>query len=248
MVLDHLKPHIPNTAFVAPSATLCGRVEVWDFASVWSDAVVRGDVRLVRIGAYANVQVSRVKAPKRAARSSVFQDGTVITEAFGPLNDQHDGSTIIGHYVTVGHNCVLRGEKIRKRGKWDSSTDDFVSPATTIEPECLVGMGSTLAEGSYMETQSMLGAGSFLGPGQKVLTHELWAGSPAKKIRDLTEEEIASFKPMAERYHNLAMQHRDVYEQTPVNMDAVWEAERLGLGKIIGYELWISPPPSAEKQ
>jgi carbonic anhydrase/acetyltransferase-like protein (isoleucine patch superfamily) len=99
------------------------------------------------------------------------KDGTIVTEALGPLDDVHDGSCIIGHYVTVGHNCVLR--------------------ATTIEPECLVGMGSTLDEGSYMEKQSILGAGSYLGPGQKVLSGELWAGNPAKKIRDITEEERA---------------------------------------------------------
>jgi carbonic anhydrase/acetyltransferase-like protein (isoleucine patch superfamily) len=76
--------------------------------------------------------------------------------------------------VTVGHNCVLR--------------------ATTIEPECLVGMGSTLAEGSYMEKQSILGAGSYLGSGQKVPSGELWAGNPAKKIRDITEEEREVWK------------------------------------------------------
>jgi hypothetical protein len=58
LIVNDLEPHISNTAFVAPSATLCGRVEVWDFASVWSDAVIRGDVRLVRIGAYTNIQVS----------------------------------------------------------------------------------------------------------------------------------------------------------------------------------------------
>jgi carbonic anhydrase/acetyltransferase-like protein (isoleucine patch superfamily) len=57
--IDYRGPHISNYAFVAPSAALSGLVEVWDYASVWSDAVVRGDVRLVRIGAYANIQVRR---------------------------------------------------------------------------------------------------------------------------------------------------------------------------------------------
>jgi carbonic anhydrase/acetyltransferase-like protein (isoleucine patch superfamily) len=40
-----------------------------------------------------------------------------------------------------------------------------------------------------MEKQSILGAGSYLGPGQKVPSGELWAGNPARKIRDITEEE-----------------------------------------------------------
>jgi hypothetical protein len=58
--IDYKGPHVSNYAFVAPSASLSGLVEVWDYASVWSDAVVRGDVRLVRIGAYSNIQVRRV--------------------------------------------------------------------------------------------------------------------------------------------------------------------------------------------
>jgi carbonic anhydrase/acetyltransferase-like protein (isoleucine patch superfamily) len=98
-------------------------------------------------------------------------------------------------------------------------------------------MGSTLEEGSYMEKGSMLGAGSVLGKGQRVKSGELWGGSPARKLRDLTEEEKLSFKPMAERYHVLANEHKDLYEQTPYPMDAVWEAEKLGLGKYIGYQL-----------
>ena len=115
----------------------------------------------------------------------------------------------------------------------------FLPAATTIEPECLVGMGSTLDEGSYMERGSILGAGSFLARGQRVPSGELWGGNPARKLRDLTDAEKESFKPMAERYHLLAEQHKDLYEQTPYPMDAVWEAEKLGLGKYIGYQLKV---------
>ena len=62
-----------------------GNVEVWEHASVWYGCTIKGDVKLVRIGAYSNVQ-----------------DKTVIQEATMPLDDDHDGSTIIGHYVTIG--------------------------------------------------------------------------------------------------------------------------------------------------
>ncbi len=77
----------------------------------------------------------------------------MITEALNPLGPDHDGSTIIGHYVTVGHKCLLR--------------------ACTIEDECLVGMGSVLEEGSYMEHKSMLGAGSVLMKGARVASGEV---------------------------------------------------------------------------
>ena len=52
-----------------------------------------------------------------------------------------------------GHKCVLRG--------------------CTVEDECIVGMGSVLEEGSYMEAQSMLGGGSVLTKGTRVPSGEV---------------------------------------------------------------------------
>jgi len=106
---------------------------------------------LVRIGAFTNIQ-----------------DETVITEAAEPLGVDHDGSTIVGNYVTVGaynllqnneltfatgHRCVLRG--------------------CTVENLCIVGMGSVLNEGSYMERESILGAGSVLMANARVPKHQV---------------------------------------------------------------------------
>jgi hypothetical protein len=46
-----------------------------------------------------------------------------------------------------------------------------------------------------------------------------------------------AFKTMAVRYHDIANVHKDEYETTPVPMDTVWEAEKLGLGHLIGYSM-----------
>lgn len=163
----------PN-AFIAPSATLVGAMEIWDDASIWYNVIIKADVNLVRIGAYVNVQ-----------------DNTVIHEALAPLSLDHDGSTIIGHFSTIGHGCLLK--------------------ACTIEEECLVGMGSILNEGSYMETHSMLGAGSVLERGARVPTGELWVGNPAKFLRMLTEDEIEHIKISAEKYAEVAKEHMDEF-------------------------------------
>jgi gamma-carbonic anhydrase len=166
-----------------------------------NEAVIRGDVRLVRIGAYTTIG-----------------EGTVVTEASGPLSDVHDGSCVVGHYVSVGPNCTLH--------------------ATTIEPECVVGAGSVLAEGSYMATQSRLEPGSYLAPNARVPTGELWGGKPsAAKIRNLSEEERAEHKTLAEHSYAVALTHKDEVEATPYPMEAVWEAEKLGFGNVIGYQL-----------
>jgi carbonic anhydrase/acetyltransferase-like protein (isoleucine patch superfamily) len=138
-----MKPEVIPNVFVAPSASVAGNVELWDNSSIWyacsikgliflpENIQVLGDNKLIRIGAYTNIQ-----------------DGTVVAEAFESLNEDHDGSTIIGHYVTVGHGCSLT--------------------ACTIEDECLVGMGSVLQEGSYMEKHSMLGSKSVLPKGARI--------------------------------------------------------------------------------
>lgn len=118
--------------------------------------------------------------------------------------------------MTVGPNCVLR--------------------ACTIEPECIVGAASTLTEGSYMGTNSILGPGSVLTAGQRVPSGEYWAGNPAKFVRELTEEEKESFKPDAEAYYETVVEaHRKEMDVTPYGMEIVWELEKLGYGPVVGY-------------
>jgi carbonic anhydrase/acetyltransferase-like protein (isoleucine patch superfamily) len=54
----------------------------------------------------------------------------------------------------------------------------------------------------------MLGAGALLSPGKRIPAGELWAGIPARKVRDLTREEIEFFKVSADRYAALAAEYR----------------------------------------
>eukprot|EP01112_Ceratiomyxa_fruticulosa_P003180 TRINITY_DN1354_c1_g1_i1.p1 TRINITY_DN1354_c1_g1~~TRINITY_DN1354_c1_g1_i1.p1 ORF type:complete len:273 (-),score=49.10 TRINITY_DN1354_c1_g1_i1:83-901(-) len=177
-----------NNTFVAPCATISGAVELWTNSSIWYGVTIHADVNLVRIGAWSNIQ-----------------DGTMITEAEKPLSFEHDGSTIIGHYVTVGHGCILR--------------------ACTIEDECLVGMGSILEEGSYMEKQSILGAGSVLRAGQRVPHGEVWVGSPARFLRKITHEEEENFIKQAEAYYRISEKHKEEFFLPGTEYQ---EAEKLG--------------------
>ena len=81
-------PDLSQAAFVAPNATVLGRVEIGPGASIWYGAVVRGDVDLVRIGASSNVQ-----------------DGAVLH------GDPHL-PTVLEDYVTVGHRAVIHSAHI----------------------------------------------------------------------------------------------------------------------------------------
>ena len=61
----------------------------------------------------------------------------------------------------------------------------------TIRDESLIGMGSVISEGSIIDRNSMVAAGSVVLPNTFIPSGQLWAGNPAKFIRNLTEEELA---------------------------------------------------------
>lgn len=83
--LDQDAPQIDPTAFIAPNATLIGRVRIERDASVWFNTVMRADFDTITIGEGSNIQ-----------------DLTMChADAGRPL--------VVGKRVTVGHNCVIHG-------------------------------------------------------------------------------------------------------------------------------------------
>ena len=102
----------------------------------------------------------------KVGKGSNVQDGTIIhvdAPEFGGT------PTIIGNNALVGHRCMLHG--------------------CTVEDGGFVGMASTMLDGSCVSTGGFLAAGAFLGPGKTVPAGEMWAGLPARKLRDLRENE-----------------------------------------------------------
>ena len=102
--------------------------------------------------------------------------------------------TIVGDDVLIGHNVTLHGCRLH----------DF----------SFVGIGSIVLDDAVVEEIGMLAAGSMLLSGRRVGQGELWAGSPAKFKRHLTDQEIEKNRSMGEHYYQLALQHhRDAYGQ-----------------------------------
>ena len=116
------------------------------------------------------------------ARSNI-QDGSVIhvTHRYGELPEGH--ATHVGNDVTVGHKVMLHG--------------------CTVEDLCLIGMGSTVLDGAVIRSKVLLGAGSLVPEGKDLEGGYLWLGRPAKKIRELTEEEMRWFEYSAMHYVKL---------------------------------------------
>ena len=88
--------------------------------------------------------------------------------------------TIIGNYVTIGHSAIIH--------------------ACTLENHSFIGMGAIIMDGAVINSYSMVAAGALVTPGKIVPRGELWAGSPAKKMRDLSEDEFKMIEISAERY------------------------------------------------
>ncbi len=162
--------------------------KIADSAFVAENAVIIGDVE---IGPEANIwygvvirgDVNRIRI---GARTNV-QDGTVIhVDAEG--EHWHGIPTIVGAGVTIGHKALLH--------------------ACTVEDDAFVGMGSIMLDGSVIESGGMLAAGATLTPRKRVPKGQLWAGSPAKMMRDLTPDEVAYFKISADHYVWLANQYK----------------------------------------
>jgi len=116
------------------------------------------------------------------ARSNI-QDGSVIhvTHRFSELPDGHP--TIVGEDVTVGHKVMLHG--------------------CTVEDLCLIGMGSIVLDGAIIRSKVLLGAGSLVPEGKELEGGYLWLGRPAKKMRELTEDELKWFEYSAKHYVKL---------------------------------------------
>lgn len=114
------------------------------------------------------------------ARSNI-QDGSVIHADKG-------FPTIIGDDVLVGHMVMLHGGVVADRG--------------------FVGMGATMLNGARVEGDGMLGAGALLTGGKIVGARELWAGRPAKFVRELDDAAIAEMIAGTRRYAERAQQYR----------------------------------------
>ncbi len=94
----------------------------------------------------------------------------------------------IGEYVTIGHQVTLHG--------------------CTICDESLIGMGAIVLDGAVVEKHVLVGAGSVVPPGARLESGYLYIGSPAKKIRPLSVEEICFFKQSALNYLKYGEAHR----------------------------------------
>jgi len=154
------EPQIDESAHIAQNATVIGKCRIGKEASIWYNAVLRGDSDTISIGDRTNIQ-----------------DGTIVHSSTGV-------KTILGDDVTVGHAAIIH--------------------ACTIHNNCLIGMGATVLDKAVIEENVIVGANSLITSGKVIPRNSLVMGSPAKVIRELTEDEVESIRQSSLHYVELS--------------------------------------------
>ena len=157
-------------------------------AFVAPGVVLVGDVEIgsrasIWFGCVLRADVNKIRV---GARSNI-QDGTVVH--CESARDGKDGfSTIIGEDVLIGHMVMVHG--------------------AILEDRAFIGMKSSLLNGTVVEGDAMVAAGALVA-GKRIPKGQLWAGTPAKYMRDLTEQDIKGMRAGTLRYETNAQIYRE---------------------------------------
>jgi len=112
-----------------------------------------------------------------------IQDGTILHVTRVSIQNPEGYPLIIGDDVTVGHQCMLHG--------------------CILGDRILVGMGSIVMDGTVVENDVFIGAGTVVPPNKVLRSGYLYVGNPMKEARPLKEAELNFLKASAENYVEL---------------------------------------------
>lgn len=92
------------------------------------------------------------------------QDGAVIHCTY------KRSKTVIGNNVSIGHNAIVHG--------------------CTVHDDVLIGMGAVVMDGAVVESNTIIAAGAVVLEGTLCTGGAVWAGVPAKKVKDISAEKL----------------------------------------------------------
>ena len=153
-------------------------------------------------GAWVSPSADLIGDVRLAARASIWfgailrADNTAIL--IGEDSNIQDGAIghsdpgvplTIGARVTVGHQAILHG--------------------CTIADDCLVGMGARILNGAVLESECLVGAGALITEGKRFERGSLIVGSPARVIRQLTDDERQGLRVSAAHYAEKAQRYAE---------------------------------------
>ena len=167
--------------------------KIADDAFIAETAVIIGDVE---IGAGSSVWygcVLRGDTNKiRIGRNTNLQDGTIVHcnhDRAGDYRETGGGEpALIGDNVVVGHMALIH--------------------ACTVGDGAFIGMRSLVLDLAVVEPGAMVAAGAVVTPNKVVKSGQLWAGLPARFVRELSDEDVAEAAYIAAHYGKLGAAYR----------------------------------------
>ena len=116
----------------------------------------------------------------RIGKNSNVQDHAMLHVSHKKADKPNGSPLVIGEDVTIGHHVTLHG--------------------CTIGNRVLIGINSIVLDDVIIPDDVMIGAGTLVPPGKVLESGYLYVGSPAKKVRPLTEQELAFLPYSAQNY------------------------------------------------
>ena len=158
------------------------RPTIHDSVFLAPTATVIGDVEIgegtnIWFGCLVRGDMNVIRIGKRVN----IQDLTVVHV------DSRKYGTFIGDDVTIGHSAVIH--------------------ACTLEDRCFVGMQACVMDGAVVETGAMVAAGALVPPGKTVKAGQLWAGTPARFVRDCADQEQQMIERVPPEYWAMAQEY-----------------------------------------
>lgn len=119
----------------------------------------------------------------RIGSGTNIQDGTVVHVSRTPT-----GQTVIGDNITIGHQALIH--------------------ACELQDDCFIGMRACVMDGAVVESGAMVAAGALVTPNKIVRKGELWMGTPARFVRELTDSDYAHMRENAAEYRMVASHYK----------------------------------------
>lgn len=164
--------------------------KIADSAYIDKSAVIIGDVEIGEDSSIWCTCVIRgdVNFIRIGDRTNI-QDASVLHVTHrNPVKHPDGYPLIIGDDVTIGHRVTLHG--------------------CILEDCCFIGMNATVMDGAVVESGAMIGAGALVTSNTRCESGYLYIGTPAKKVRALTDSEKQNLKQSAINYVNYSAEYK----------------------------------------
>ena len=159
------QPSLDGVAFVAPSATVMGKVSLGQGSTVWYGAVMRGNASGESMGLLTDCpgDVNSITVGRNVCvgdRAMLHCSGDLLVNA----------PTVVGDNVVIGAGAVLHG--------------------CVVGDDCLIGDGAQILDGAKISSKVIILPGSLVPKDKTIPSGQVWGGMPASYKRDILPEEL----------------------------------------------------------